>query len=404
MLVDITFLLAVLLLAFGVTAFLIPVLRNHAVRRNWVDRPDAIRKLHAQPIPTVGGFAIAAGFAAGIAALYVLSQYFTLPFPKLPGLVWVGGGIIVATGFVDDLKGISFKTKFLVQIIAAYMLLHAGLRIELNSLPFVNLSPLQESLYSFPLTLIWIVGVINAVNLIDGIDGLAGGVSLIAFTALAVLFGLTGNITLATLAVPIAGALLAFLIFNFNPASIFMGDTGSLFLGYMLAVFSLSGKTSVDPVLATILPIAVLGLPILDTTLAMGRRFVHKKAICAPDRDHIHHRLSQLFSVRVAVLCLYAVALGFSGLAVIAATVALPYAYLVVGIMAILATALVGTLGYFQPSAPPEPAPVVKPQPDLRLAGHGDGSGRREPALSPAPQSEIVVTLSGRQIGGSTLN
>ena len=203
-----------------------------------------------------------------------------------------------------------------IQAIVAYALLHAGYRVDVSGLPFVGDDVYGQALVSIPVTLLWIVGVINAVNLLDGLDGLAAGVALIAFAALGLIFGLHGEIGLVMIALIITGALAGFLLFNFNPASIFMGDSGSLFLGYLLATYSLSGTGHANPMMALVVPAMVLGLPLVDTTLSVARRFAERKAICAPDRDHIHHRLTRTLSVRHAVLTLYAVALSFGTAAV----------------------------------------------------------------------------------------
>lgn len=310
-------LVAGFLVAFGTTALLTPIVRRLAIDHGWVDRPDGLRKVHSNVVPAIGGIAIAAGFAVGLAYLHAVRGLvlFDVQFP--PAALWAGALVIVASGFYDDTRGLGFKGKLAVQVVVAYALLHVGYRVEVSGLPFVSDDPYAQALISIPVTLLWIVGVINAVNLLDGLDGLAAGVSLIAFASLGLIFGLHGEMGLVMIALIITGALAGFLLFNFNPASIFMGDSGSLFLGYLLATYTLAGTGHANPWLSLLIPAIVLGLPIVDTALSIARRFFERKAICAPDRDHIHHRLTRTLSHRDAVLVLYAVAFAF-GMAAVA--------------------------------------------------------------------------------------
>lgn len=306
------------LVALGSTAFLVPQVRKLANEKGWVDNPDGHRKLHKAATPSVGGIAISAGFVLGFTCLIVVKPLLAIEvsFPSMA--VWLGSIIMVMCGLYDDTKGMGFKGKFCVQLIVAYLLLHAGYRIDVSGLPFVEEEVYSQAVYSIPLTVLWIVGVINAVNLLDGVDGLAAGVVLIAFVFLSVVFGLQGELGLIVTAVAISGALIGFLVYNFSPASIFMGDSGSLFLGFLLAAYSLEGKIShSDPWLAILVPLLILGLPLLDTLLSVVRRFSERRAIFAPDHDHIHHRLLRIFPTRYAVLVLYGVSLFFGGVGVV---------------------------------------------------------------------------------------
>jgi UDP-GlcNAc:undecaprenyl-phosphate GlcNAc-1-phosphate transferase len=194
--------------------------------------------------------------------------------------------------------------------------------------------------------MLWVVGVINAVNLLDGLDGLAAGVVMIAIASLSLAFGLNGELGLVLIGTVMCGSIAGFLIYNFNPASIFMGDTGSLFLGYVVAAFTLVGKGNVDPVLALVVPVVALGLPVGDTFLSIFRRAAKRRAIFAPDRDHIHHRLADRVNHRRAVLMMYAMA-AFFGVTAVALSVATP----TLGWLILLATAgccvaAIGQLGY----------------------------------------------------------
>ena len=196
--------------------------------------------------------------------------------------------------------------------------------------------------------MLWIVGVINAVNLIDGIDGLAGGVSAVALTALAVLFGVFGQPLLAAVALIVAGAALGFLYHNKPPATIFMGDTGSLLLGYVLAVLPMAGTFHADPLLALAIPGLVVGLPVLDTALTIFRRTVQRRAICAPDGQHIHHRLKRKHGDRRAVWTLYGVGAWFGVTAVLVALTPAFWGYIVLCGTALIALGWVHSLGYIR--------------------------------------------------------
>ncbi|ARA94463.1 hypothetical protein AWN76_015740 [Rhodothermaceae bacterium RA] len=309
---------ASLFVAFVAALVLIPRIIRMAMDRGWVDRPDGERKLHDQPTPALGGLAIAAGAVIGFVVLYAGWALFGHPASGpavLHPTFWVGMLVVVGVGVYDDLYDVSPKAKFLVQLAAAYLLLHGGYRLDLSTLPlFEALDPYQRALYEIPLTLLWVVGVINAVNLIDGLDGLAGGLAVIGLMTLGAIFGLNGHWDVTLLILPLIGAILGFLWHNFNPASIFMGDTGSLLLGYVLAAYSLQAEVAVEPALTLLVPAVVLGVPIMDTTLSILRRLASGRSVFAPDHDHLHHRLRARFSVRTAVYILY-VAAGLLGLA-----------------------------------------------------------------------------------------
>lgn len=343
-------LLSALLIPFISALLLVPAIRRISLQKGWVDEPDGDRKKHTRPTPNVGGVAIAASFGVGLISLFVMGDL--LPFEVTPStiLVVVGGLIIIGTGFFDDVRGLSFKQKFFVQIVVAYLLLHADYRVEVANLPFMDVDPYQQALYSLPLTMVWVVGILNAINLLDGLDGLATGVSLIAFVCLAVIFGIHGDVGLAAIALIMVGALIAFLVYNFNPASIFMGDSGSLFLGYMLAIctLSLEDGAHANPMLALLVPVIALGLPLLDTGLCIVRRLLARRSPFAPDHDHIHHRLSLLGSRRRAVLILYGVALWFGIAAILMTLVDLPLGVVVVGLTLFSAYLGVRSLGYLE--------------------------------------------------------
>jgi len=207
---------------------------------------------------------------------------------------------------IDDVKNLRARLKFCVQIVAALIVIYSGTRINVVMWPVTTY--LQT--FSVPITLVWIVGVTNAVNLIDGLDGLAAGVSSIAALCLMILCIMTGSTTAVMLTASLAGACLGFLPRNFNPAEIFMGDTGSTFLGFVLAVTSILGVFKGYAILALIVSMLCLGLPIFDTLFAMLRRMAKHQPIMKADRGHLHHRLiDKGLSQRQAVLILYIVSL-----------------------------------------------------------------------------------------------
>lgn len=349
--------------AFGVTAVATVVVRKAALRWAWMDRPDGYRKLHQTVTPSAGGIAIFVGAAVGTVVVLWAAGQVGLGGAALHPVAYVGALAMVAVGAYDDVRGLGFKPKFAVEIVVAYALLHAGYRIDLSALPFIGSDVYLEALYSIPLTVLWVVGVINAVNLIDGIDGLASGVVAIAFASMALAFGIRGDLPLVLVAVVFVGALVGFLVHNFNPASIFMGDSGSLFLGYVLAVYTLSSPANSDPALAPVVPLLALGLPLLDTSLSMARRVVERRQMFAPDRDHIHHRMTELMPVRKAVAVLYVVSAGFGLLAVVASSAGGMGVALTVAAGGALAAGLIVRLGYVRlPYSRPEIVEVTPPE------------------------------------------
>lgn len=292
-----------------------------------IDVPKDERRVHTVPIPRLGGLAIFLGFTAGL--LYYINglQNHNDMISKIFG-VMIGAAIIVTLGFFDDIKPLPAKFKFVVQIIAAMIAIHSGVRIEsvTNPLSFIlpNNPYIIFGMWSYPLTLFWIVGVTNAINLVDGLDGLAAGISAISATTLFIAALGTGQYFAATLASILAASTLGFLPHNFNPAKIFMGDTGALFLGYMLSTISIIGVLKGAAALSILVPILAIGLPIFDTLFAMVRRALSGKSMMEADKGHLHHRLLEAgMSQKQAVLTLYSVSaiLGFSAIAIIEVTI-----------------------------------------------------------------------------------
>jgi UDP-GlcNAc:undecaprenyl-phosphate GlcNAc-1-phosphate transferase len=303
----ITYLVA-FLVALMVALALTLVVRNRALAWGLLDQANSSRKVHARPIPRLGGIGIVGGFFAPLCALFLVDSAVGNQFRAQTALVWglFGGGLGVAVlGLYDDLRGAGAKLKFSVQLALALGLYALGFRIELIANPFGP--PVPLGMLSLPFTVLWVVGVINALNLIDGLDGLAGGVAFFGVGTNFILALSRGDVLLCLVMAALAGAILGFLVFNFNPASIFMGDTGSMFLGVVLAAVSIKTSAKSGTAVAMLVPVMSLGLPIMDTLLAMVRRTVLGRPMFSADKEHIHHRMMSrlVLSHRSAVLVLY---------------------------------------------------------------------------------------------------
>ncbi|MDD7986885.1 MraY family glycosyltransferase [Lentisphaera marina] len=278
-----------------------------------VDQPDNYRKVHKKPIPLVGGYSI---FISSL-----LSFLFVLFFQKdliksevIDPQMWallVGAIIILLTGGYDDLHDIKPRHKALMQAFVASLLYIMGFAINKVSIPYIG--TVDFTMISYPMTLFWFMGCMNVINLLDGLDGLAGGVSLFAIITLTVNSANSGNTTLLILNLIVSATLLAFLVFNFNPASIFLGDAGSMLLGYYIATISLISSTKAETALTLAIPFIAIGLPVFDTIVAFLRRWSRRVPISSADRKHIHHvLLSSGLSTKSVVLILYAICIVFS--------------------------------------------------------------------------------------------
>lgn len=289
--------LSTLLLSLFITISLVPLFRNLAVKLHVVDIPDA-RKIHQRPMPKTGGLAMAAGALIPI-VLWVPAT------PMLRPLL-LSSVVIVAFGFIDDLIDLGFKAKFAAQFFAALiMVLYGGVKITSlgTLLPDGMVLPVYLSV---PLTVVVIVGVTNAINLSDGLDGLAGGICLLIFGCIGLLAFSCGDKSLVLLAAALAGAILGFLRFNTFPASVFMGDAGSQFLGFLAIILALS-LTQKNIPFSPLLPLLLLGFPVLDTLTVMLGRIYHGKSPFKADANHFHHKLLRLgFYHSEAVLVVYA--------------------------------------------------------------------------------------------------
>jgi UDP-GlcNAc:undecaprenyl-phosphate/decaprenyl-phosphate GlcNAc-1-phosphate transferase len=310
------------LLFFALFAFSLAVsfiatreVRNVATHRGWVSLPQGGRHVHQVPLPRLGGVAIFFAFSVSL----VIWLGFSLVFPRLiDGLepttllrIYVPACLIFCLGIYDDLRGAGPYLKFVVQATAAAMLFAGGMRVF--NLPVIFGSHSLPWFVGLPLTVLWVVAVTNAFNLIDGLDGLAAGSALFS-TLVVFVVSLVDHSWLGSLmSVTLAGAILGFLRFNFNPATIFLGDSGSLFIGFMLSALALAGAQKAPTFVAVAIPVVSFGLPILETLLSILRRLISGRPIFTADREHIHHKLLQMgFSHRQVVIVLYAVSAIFA--------------------------------------------------------------------------------------------
>ena len=326
------------MIALGVALFLTPVVISFARRTGALDAPDA-RKVHVRPIPRIGGIGIYAAFMVSVLVQMSISDLSPELMTSLWGLL-AGGTIIVAIGIIDDYRDLPAKVKLLGQILAACVLV-IGFDVRID----VITDPLGDFIYleyfAIPATIFWVVGLTNTVNLIDGLDGLAAGVSSIAAVTIFLVAMEEGIPFVAMITAALAGAAIGFLYYNFNPARIFMGDTGSVFLGFMLAGISVIGAVKSAATIALIVPILALGLPILDTTFAIVRRARNHRPIFKPDKGHLHHRLlAHGFTQKQAVLLMYVVSALF-GLCALALTAVSTQAALLI-ILIVAAAVFIG--------------------------------------------------------------
>ncbi|MDY5942622.1 MAG: MraY family glycosyltransferase [Oscillospiraceae bacterium] len=300
---------AALLCAFAVSFLMCPLVKSFAYKIGAIDVPKDNRRMHKKPVPRLGGLAIFLGFMVSI-LLFVCIDH------QLRGIL-LGASIIVVLGVVDDMSPLRAYFKFCVQVAAALVAVFHGVVIEILSNPNVFASnPYWElNWLSIPITVLWIVGITNAVNLIDGLDGLACGVSTISAVSMLVIALLVSEGAVALVMASLVGACLGFMPYNRNPAKMFMGDTGSTFLGYILATISIQGLFKYYAIVSFAVPFLILGLPMFDTLFAIIRRLAHGQNPMAPDRGHIHHRLIDMgLNQKQAVAALYVISsiLGLS--------------------------------------------------------------------------------------------
>lgn len=301
--------------AAGIIAFATtPMVKALANKVGAVDVPKDARRMHKVPIPRMGGLAIFLGFLFSVLLFVDIDK-------QLQGIL-IGAIVIVILGIIDDIVPLNALLKFFIQIFAALIVVYHGTQITMfsnpnifSSNPYINLGA-----WSIPVTVIWIVAITNAVNLIDGLDGLAVGISSIASFSLLVIALIVPERNVAILMAALAGACIGFMPYNLNPAKIFMGDTGSTFLGFILASISIQGLFKFYAVVSFAVPFLILGLPIFDTMFAIIRRLLHGQNPMRADRGHVHHRLMDMgFNQKQSVSILYLMS-GLLGLSAVVLT------------------------------------------------------------------------------------
>ena len=304
-----------ILAAFVISFAATPIVKSFAQHVGAIDVPKDARRVHTHPIPRLGGLAIFLGFILSVVLFADITR-------QVQGIL-LGAVIIVIVGVIDDIVPLSAIIKLVVQIIAALVAVFHGVVIEVLSNPVVFSSSeyIRFGFMSIPVTVIWIVAITNSVNLIDGLDGLAAGVSTISSVTMLVIALIVPDINVAVIMSALAGACLGFLPYNINPAKIFMGDTGALLLGYILATVSIMGLFKFYAVISFAVPFLVIGLPLFDTVFAVLRRVLSGRSPMAPDRGHFHHRLLDMgLSQKQAVAILYAISAVLGLAAVVVAT------------------------------------------------------------------------------------
>jgi UDP-GlcNAc:undecaprenyl-phosphate/decaprenyl-phosphate GlcNAc-1-phosphate transferase len=289
--------------------------RDVATRRGWVAVPSQERHLHSNPLPRLGGVAIFLSFSFSMVAVRVMAAY--LPhlgsafFARKLLTIFVPAALVFLLGVYDDLHSVGPYIKFAVQSLAATMLFFGGLRIV--NIPVLFGDHQLPWFVGLPITILWVLAITNAFNLIDGLDGLAAGSALFSTMVAFVVALLNGSSMVTVMTIALAGAILGFLRYNFNPATIFLGDSGSLFIGFLLSALALAGAQKSPTIVAVAIPVVSFGLPILETSLSILRRLISGRPVFTADREHIHHKLLQHgLTHRQVVVVLYGVSAVFA--------------------------------------------------------------------------------------------
>jgi UDP-GlcNAc:undecaprenyl-phosphate GlcNAc-1-phosphate transferase len=308
--------------AFFLSLVLTPLIRDLALAQGWLDRPDGRRKTHRLPVPRLGGVAVHLAFALSFGAALTVFRDTSWMGPPVPAAflhLLAACTSVMLVGLLDDLFGVSPMLKILVQAGAGLYLYHNGYQIRLVSNPLGD--PIDLGMLSLPITLLWFAGMSNAFNLIDGLNGLAAGVGLFSTSIVFILALMNDRWEIVMLSVVLAGALLGFLRYNFGSASVFLGDSGSLFVGFALAALAVRGSTKSSTAVAVLAPLLALGFPIVDTSMALLRRLVGGRRLLEPDADHIHHRIVRMgLTQQRAVVILYGVTALFGALSLLTMT------------------------------------------------------------------------------------
>lgn len=340
-----TFIAGIALISFFCSLLLTPLVRNWGRFMGWVDHPDSRRKVHQKPIPRIGGIPILLACAISCACLFPFAgsstslELLATVFQVMPAV-----GIIFAVGLLDDIFGLLPWQKLAAQVLASAIAYVQGIQIQ--ALGGFDISGYW---WHVPLTILWLVACTNAFNLIDGVDGLAAGIGFFASLTILIAALLQGNFTLAVAAAPVAAALCGFLRYNFNPATIFLGDCGSLSIGLLLGCYGVLWSQKSTTALGMTAPLIALCVPLLDTTLAIVRRFIRGRPIFGADRHHIHHRLLEHgLSTRKVALLLYGVAGLAAGCSLLVSAFQNHVGGLVLAVFCLLAWFGIQRLGYVE--------------------------------------------------------
>ncbi len=312
--------LTLFVVALSLSLFLTPVIRRLAQRFHWLDVPKDGRRVHTVPIPRVGGVAVFASVMLALAALPLVDNLVTRALLEQWArvvAVLASSAVVFVFGVFDDLVGTRARWKFLAQGVAAVILYLLGGHIGAVTIPFIGSMQVPPVL-DFAFTVLWVVGISNAFNLLDGLDGLATGASLFAALVILGVSLINGQPLVTVVSIALAGALIGFLRYNFNPASIFLGDSGALFIGFLLAALSVTGSQKASTAVAVAIPLMAFALPVIDTGFAVARRFISGKPLFEGDREHIHHKLLERgWSQRRVAFALYGVCALFGLLALL---------------------------------------------------------------------------------------
>ncbi len=327
----------------ALSAVITPLVRKYAIKLQIVDIPKDNRRVHNKPIPLLGGMAIYISF---MVTLFLKLGRLT---NSEIGLI-LGSTVIVIGGFLDDKFNIKPWCKLLFQLAATLILIVYGIKIVLITNPFSGLYQFVNlGIMSIPLTLIWVIGITNALNLIDGLDGLAAGIALISSITIFIIAVLNGRNEAAILTIILAGATAGFLPYNFNPASIFMGDTGAQLLGFLLAAISIEGAVKSAAAFSIAVPILALGIPIYDTLFAMVRRKINGKPIMQADRGHLHHRLLDMgLTQKQVVMIMYIISAVLGSFSIVAMEINVQRSYFLLIIVMIILILIAWKAGFFK--------------------------------------------------------
>ncbi|HLA09948.1 MAG TPA: MraY family glycosyltransferase [Pyrinomonadaceae bacterium] len=343
--------LAVFLIATIASLTITPLVRRLCQRFNLLDFPSEQRRIHSRAVPRLGGIAVFASVLVAFSALplvdNLLTQKLSERIPEML-LIAIPATLVLCLGIYDDLRGLNATVKFVVLGFIAALFYSMGGRIEVLAIPFIGSIQLPP-VVAFLVTTIWLVGIANAFNLIDGVDGLASGAALFSSLVILVVSLAGENPLTIVVTLVLCGTLTGFLRYNFNPASIFLGDSGALFVGFILAALSVLGTQKATTAVAVITPILAFGLPVVDTGMTLARRMIGGRPLFQGDNEHIHHMLlARGWSQRHVVLVLYAVCAAFGLLAAISTKTSSPVTGLVLFVFAVAVIVALGHLRYHE--------------------------------------------------------